>query len=1341
MQYLRPKRSVREAEPIADLRACGAVCMTVLVLMIGGCGGNSISSSSARAGSIAIAATASTSSSSTSGTTGITSLAIGTTAQLSMTPVNDKSSAGVDWTVTCGGNPTTGSITNGACGTLSPVHTADGGTTVYTAPSQIPINTSVTITATVTSNPAQSSSVSFTIVAPTIGITISVGALTPADTLAINQSVNFVATVTNDPLDAGVVWTATCGSTSLCGSFSSSKYTAPSAVPTDGTVTITATSLTDTTKSASVTLTITEPVTVAVGVNVSPSSVNVETTGSVHSVPLTAIVTNDSAEAGVDWSLSCNATNCGTLNGSTTAHTAKSSAISSEDYLSSVTYVGPSFVPTGKIVTITVKSTTNSTILATSKATVVTAAPIVVTASTAPPGTLATGTQATLVATVANDSNNLGVDWIASCGSSGSCGSFNPTHTASLGTTVYTAPAAVPSGGLVTITASSSAPSTTASNSAIAFTTIVAQPPSLTFSQAPPATMTAAAQSSVSATVTNDVDSDGVSWTVTCGSTLAGGCGWISPVKTASGVAAVYTAPPVTSTGTSVTIVATSVADSSVSISSSAIAITPDTTLSVSFIPSLPARVATNATVNLIAAVAHDTTNAGVDWKVCPSGCGYFTVTPAIAEIPATLTTKDVPAVPAVTATSVSGWANGRPIPYTAPSTPPTSGVVVVEALSHADSTKANSGTITISTTAGGPALNGTVKAGTLPVVGATVGLYAAGTSGYASASSQIATAATDKSGNFTVPAGYTCPSAASQMYLVATGGAVGSYAANANLSLMTALGSCNGLGSNSVIVNEVTTAASAWATAPFAANDELNGNPSYLYLGTSSGNLTGLANAFAEVNNLVDITTGKARFVTPAANAVVPYVEINTLADFLNACTATSGGVEGDGSSCGNLFTAADTLGYVTSYYSGSIAPSDTLQAAFNIAQHPVSDYGYQLDRDKDLFAMATNSSPFEPILTMTPNDWSISLHYTSGGGLTTASTVGSFAIDVSGNLWITDTTAGSVIEWNATGAALSQNCPVDSGTNSSVLANVICNSPAGYSAGGGPIAIDANGNVWVSGNKVLSELTSLGTAVSGSPYLGVTGGGNDMAFDAQDNLWIANGAGVNEFSNLGAELSPSTGFTNSGISGITAIGVDSSNNIWVGNPNSNNQTHANFSELTNPGGELIVSSTPAGGSTWSGVGGPSFLPELAADNAGNVWGIATDGDTVCKTPAYGGKGTVLSETCYSGSFNSQDAEYFFNTARGLALDGNRMVWVASGSAGPSILPISDNSSITGGPTGYLSSSSLAAGPLRVAVDGSGNVWVLLADDTVTEFVGVATPVVTPLALGVKNGKLAAKP
>ncbi len=66
-------------------------------------------------------------------------LSIGSKISLNMTPGNDPNGLGVDWTVTCGGNPTTGSITNGACGTFTPAHTSDGITTVFTAPSVVPI--------------------------------------------------------------------------------------------------------------------------------------------------------------------------------------------------------------------------------------------------------------------------------------------------------------------------------------------------------------------------------------------------------------------------------------------------------------------------------------------------------------------------------------------------------------------------------------------------------------------------------------------------------------------------------------------------------------------------------------------------------------------------------------------------------------------------------------------------------------------------------------------------------------------------------------------------------------------------------------------------------------------------------------------------------------------------------------------------------------------------------------------------------------------------------------------------------------------------------------------------
>ena len=68
------------------------------------------------------------------------------------------------------------------------------------------------------------------------------------------------------------------------------------------------------------------------------------------------------------------------------------------------------------------------------------------------PATLTVSQSVNLTATVGYDSSNAGVDW--SCSASGTCGSFNPAHTANGGTTVYTAPA---SPGTVTITATATA--------------------------------------------------------------------------------------------------------------------------------------------------------------------------------------------------------------------------------------------------------------------------------------------------------------------------------------------------------------------------------------------------------------------------------------------------------------------------------------------------------------------------------------------------------------------------------------------------------------------------------------------------------------------------------------------------------------------------------------------------------------------------------------------------------------------------------------------------------------------------------------------------------------------
>jgi uncharacterized repeat protein (TIGR01451 family) len=75
---------------------------------------------------------------------------------LSANVANDGTNAGVDWTVTCG---------SANCGSFSPVHTASGTTTVYTAPSSVPTGNTVTIKAASTANPGQSAQATITIAA------------------------------------------------------------------------------------------------------------------------------------------------------------------------------------------------------------------------------------------------------------------------------------------------------------------------------------------------------------------------------------------------------------------------------------------------------------------------------------------------------------------------------------------------------------------------------------------------------------------------------------------------------------------------------------------------------------------------------------------------------------------------------------------------------------------------------------------------------------------------------------------------------------------------------------------------------------------------------------------------------------------------------------------------------------------------------------------------------------------------------------------------------------------------------------------------------------------------
>jgi hypothetical protein len=182
---------------------------------------------------------------------------------------------------------------------------------------------------------------------------------------------------------------------------------------------------------------------------------------------------------------------------------------------------------------------------------------IVVAFSPAAPTSVAMGMSAQITATVSNDSATKGVNW--SCTPANSCGSFNPTSTASGVATSYSAPTTVPAGASVAVIATAVSDATKNANASVYISGIT-----VNFSTAPPTVIAQGTTANPVATVANDVALAGVNWSCT----PSGACGSFNPPTTQSGASTTYTPP---SKGTNVVITATSVTDPKASAGGTAI--------------------------------------------------------------------------------------------------------------------------------------------------------------------------------------------------------------------------------------------------------------------------------------------------------------------------------------------------------------------------------------------------------------------------------------------------------------------------------------------------------------------------------------------------------------------------------------------------------------------------------------------------------------------------------------------------------------------------------------------------------------------------------------------------
>ena len=121
----------------------------------------------------------------------------------------------------------------------------------------------------------------------------------------------------------------------------------------------------------------------------------------------------------------------------------------------------------------------------------------------------------------------------------------------------------------------------------------------------------------------------------------------------------------------------------------------------------------------------------------------------------------------------------------------------------------------------------------------------------------------------------------------------------------------------------------------------------------SSSGSslaLQGLANAFGTITKLVDVSTGRARSLTPAGNATVPQAAISTIANILSTCVNSAG----SGASSGpNPCSALETVAVA----SGGAVPTNTIDVVLNMAHLPAQAVSA-------IYALRPAVAPFQPTL-----------------------------------------------------------------------------------------------------------------------------------------------------------------------------------------------------------------------------------------------------------------------------------------------------------------------------------------------------------------------------------------
>ncbi len=604
------------------------------------------------------------------------------------------------------------------------------------------------------------------------------------------------------------------------------------------------------------------------------------------------------------------------------------------------------------------------------------------------------------------------------------------------------------------------------------------------------------------------------------------------------------------------------------------------------------------------------------------------------------------------------------------------------------------------------------VRSGQQPVAGASIQLYEADLTSYTgtSAARLPNPLITGSDGSYTASTVLVC-NPHSLFYLVATGGNAGSGDDPA-IALVTAVGHCEALATSTIVLNEATTVASAYALSGFMSS--LTSVSANATVGTNGGTVlarTGITNAFDLVHNLVDIHTGVTLATTPAGNGTVPQAKLNSLANLLAACIESPN------------FSSTPCTGLNTNAPSAAgTPPADTTQAILNIAHNPGANIA--------AIAALLPAAPYTPALTGPPNDLTLSIIYAG----TVATDYQALAADNGGHIWVASSSTSSTVD---PGSAIEFNPRGKVEATYTGAATGIASPDA--------IVIDPQDNVWLENCGTISSLTRI--AVGGSPLLNIPQNTGypcttALASDGLGNIYSAYGNGIDhnhfveKYSNAGV---PATGSFPLNIVpeyyAPVSLSIDGTGHIALADIRGGVAFFTAAGAITGSFFEMEIYPTTFSGGAYDHAGDFFWTGEQSYVREGTYDGLLLKLDpTIVPTP-------------FSGPWASGVGG--IARPRAVVIDGAGTQWVSNIAGGSSqfgtsfpanVSAITSTRQVLSPGTGFQSGPAVC-GSLGIAIDIAGNVWT--ADEctsTVAEYIGLAVPV-TPLAIGVRDNTVGQRP